>query len=160
MKISDKIKQIQQRNEARAYFNQNNSYRFSMKDYIITFLIAFGVGLVGMIVILNITSSLRVNFSFFYILLGYGAAKAVIRFKGNGGDNFAAADGALGLFFGMVIGYGVYLGTLIGQYTGNPVFFDLSLYVQSFKYLFTASLFQTIFSLLGIFTTYYFIRNN
>lgn len=160
MKINDKLKQIQQRNEAKAYFNKNNSYRFSLKDYIVSFLITFFVGSVGLVVILNITSALRVNFSFFYILLGYLAAKAVIRYKGNGGDNIAGVDGALGLFFGMIVGYGIYLGSVIASMFGASVFLDISLYLQGFQYLYTANLMQAIFSLLGIFTTYYFIRNN
>lgn len=160
MKIKEKLKQIQQRNQAMSYFNQNNSYRFSLKDYIVAFLMTFGIGLIGLIVILNITSTIRVNFSFFYILLGYVAAKAVIWYKGNGGDNLAGIDGALGLFLGMTVGYAIYLGTVIGSVFGTAVFMDVSLYVQGFQYLYTTNIIQTIFSLLGVFTTYYIIRNN
>ncbi len=160
MKIIDKMKQINQRNEARAYFNKNNSYRFSIKDYIITFLITLLIGVAGLILILNVADTLGINFSFFYILLGYAAAKGVVKYKGNGGDNLAATNGAFGLFLGMILGYGLYLGTIISSFVGTVNYFDLSLYVQGFQYLFSASLFQTVFSLLGIFTAYYMIRNN
>ncbi len=160
MSFKEKFKEYQQRREAKAYFNKNNSYKFSQIDFVVAFGITLAIGIFGLIALRYITTTIRINFSFLYVILGYLGAQGVLRYKGNGGNVEAALVSGAGMFLGMIIGDAFYLASIVGTYGLSVNLLDLGLYVSSFQRLFTSNIIQSVFCILGIFTTFYLIRNN
>lgn len=152
MAFQDKWNEYKEKQEAKKYFRSNNDQFLDSQQWVKT--ISYGLlgALVMGVVHSVLTIKLRIDFSLFYIIIGYAMANIVTSASGVQSRNVAFASVGLTLltfFISRLVSM-----IILMSFVGISISLILSYIPFVFESLFTGGVLDFIFIVIGLFVSY------
>lgn len=148
MGLQDKFDEYKQKQEAKQFFNENNSEYLNASELIKAALVGVLVAIAGGFIIQKIGEITGYNFSIAFILVGIAISRVMKKMAGNSGMRLAVVA-AIVYFVGMVLGTLVYVMMLL-----PGIGFSIELVKLCIEVIFMEDIFSTIMVCIGAFAAF------
>lgn len=152
MSFQEKYNEYKERQEAKKYFRSNNDQFLDVSQWVKT----IGFGIIGAVVMgvvhCVLTLKLGMDFSLFYLIIGYAMANIVT--SASGVQSKSVAYASVGLTF-LTFYISMFTSVLIlMSFTGVLDRMFIYAFPAAFETLFNGGLFDLIFMVIGLFVSY------
>lgn len=148
MGLQDKFEDYKQKQEAKQFFNENNTEYLNASELIKAGLVGILVAIAGGFIIQKIGEITGYNFSIAFILVGLAISSVMKKMAGNSGMRLAIVA-AIVYLVGMILGTLIYVMMLF-----PGISFSIDLLKICIESLFIDDIFSTIMICIGAFTAF------
>lgn len=155
MNLKERLEEQRQRKEAKAYFNQHNSYVLKPIDLIMIVLIALGFGVLGRLFYIGVQQVFYFSLGFVYVLIAYFIGIGTRRIVDKSGTK-AAIAAIIGFLLGEVIATFLFSFITIGP---TIVLSNLTTFSTiAFSSVLGTDIFSIVYGLLCVLAIYYVFK--